>query len=457
VVFVTWQVEVGAKGTRHLQGYFVTKPNPKNKNGYSSAWIKNNLNGKMHVEPRKGTHDQAVAYANKTDTRSAGPWTLGEFQSVESIKEEIGERHKKSLADVKSAIDRGATDAELFSEHFSAMLRYKSGFDKYRLAMASTVRVQPRIIVLVGPPGTGKSFKARQIADANGGAHWFTSGNGDNTWWDGYDPIKHKVVVLDDFQGGIKFRTLLRMLDSYPLQVETKGSTVMFNPNIIVITSNKNPNEWYFNKPEDVNHDHSPLLRRVTAPYGVTIEMKDKYVPPEAEPVVSTAELLDQIVSGDFLRREQEVRKAYLGDVSKKESKQAVIDLLTDEELSASADYEQTQHPWDDGASPAPEWDDDFETQSSEFEDHRQYPTPPQYLEEEDSAALQGRACSATSATPIRRTDESQAEWMLKRPFKAPGQFKKVGKGMEQLELNVASRAALKRARTDDDDDDGDE
>ena len=45
-------------------------------------------------------------------------------------------------------------------------------------------------------------------------------------WWDGYCQEEH--VVLDDFYGWIKFDEMLRLLDRYPLLVETKGGTTHF-------------------------------------------------------------------------------------------------------------------------------------------------------------------------------------------------------------------------------------
>lgn len=65
-VFLTWQVEKGEQGTIHLQGYVLFEKR------VTLAWIKKEVNSQAHWEPRKGTHDEAVAYCNKKDTRQEG-------------------------------------------------------------------------------------------------------------------------------------------------------------------------------------------------------------------------------------------------------------------------------------------------------------------------------------------------------------------------------------------------
>jgi len=431
VVFVVWQEEWAPQThTPHLQGYCITKANPKSKAGFTIKWCKENLNGKAHWEARMGSHKQAVQYCTKDESRGGsenlnndirknlyGPWTLGEWKDQEETRSEVGERSKKvNLLDVKAAIDAGATEGMLWEKHFSQMLRYGNGFKNYQLVKSAGTRVQPFVIVLWGEPGCGKSAKALEIATANGGGHWFSSTN-DKAWWDGYNPHQHKVVVFDDFKGGIPYTTLLRVLDRYPLQVEGKGYTLQFNPAVIVITSNFKPNEWYFQGQADANFDCSALLRRLEAPYGKTIEMKKTPGFKAPEDQININEVFDDICNGAFFK---ELAKEV--DAAK-----SLIDLTNDEDFDQEEIAEAERRSLAQG-----EGDDHYDCHGS-F-----------YSSDED---LTGRAVSITNdldrdfnkvphfvkASTLRRTDTSSLAFNT--PLNKAGAFKKIGPQPVQTQL----------------------
>ena len=119
---------------------------------------------------------------------------------------------------------------------------------QYQILKRDQRRWKSKVYVLVGEPGTGKS---KWALDNFPNAYWKQRGN----WWDGYH---HDEVVLDDFYGWLPFDTLLRLLDRYPLLVETKGGQASFIAKTIVITSNALPREWYQNV-----RNYSALARRI--------------------------------------------------------------------------------------------------------------------------------------------------------------------------------------------------
>ena len=59
-----WQIfseEIGEDGTPHLQGYTYFK------NALTMESAKQWLKGRVHLEPRRGTHAQAKEYCSKTE------------------------------------------------------------------------------------------------------------------------------------------------------------------------------------------------------------------------------------------------------------------------------------------------------------------------------------------------------------------------------------------------------
>lgn len=240
VQFAVWQKERGENGTEHLQGYIEFKKVRK------LAGLKK-LFPTAHFEPRRGTQQQAIDYCRKDDTRIEGPWQFGEPKAQ-------GKRN--DLEEIKRKLDSGCSIIQIAEEHFSDFVRYSKGFREYKRLKTIKRDWKTEVVVYWGPTGAGKSRKAYE---ENPGAHWKSN----SMWWDGYDG--HETVVIDEFYGWLPFNILLRILDRYPLTVETKGGHVEFVAKKIVITSNHRPEDWY------KNVDVSPLMRRLD-----TIEYMDR-------------------------------------------------------------------------------------------------------------------------------------------------------------------------------------
>ena len=88
----------------------------------------------------------------------------------------------------------------------------------------------------LGDSGTGKSTFCRQ---ASPHAFWKQPG----PWWDTFGGGED--VILDDFDGWIDYCSLMRFIDKNPMDVQTKGGHVPFNPRHIYITSNLTIPQWY--------------------------------------------------------------------------------------------------------------------------------------------------------------------------------------------------------------------
>ncbi len=243
--YLVYQEEVGENGTHHFQGYceFKTK--------LSLNTIKQLLGGEtVHIEPRRGTQAQAVAYSRKEETRVDGPYEHGNAKAA-------GKRN--DLVAFKNDVQAGKRKRDLIDDHLTVIARYPKLYDTInskRPEREETVDVT----LFIGPTGLGKS---RFVYDKYKGDEelYITPLSNGTMWYDNYDG--HKFVLLDDFAGAashMPLTTLLRLIDRYPVQVPTKGSHTWFFPTHIYVTTNIFPRDWY--KWENRAEQYKALARR---------------------------------------------------------------------------------------------------------------------------------------------------------------------------------------------------
>lgn len=245
--FVVYQEEVGSEGTSHLQGYAELGDK---RGGATLATVKRFPGLETaHIERRRGTAAQARAYCEKEDTRVGGPYTWG-------VPAQQGKR--SDLIAVQESIAEGADTAELWTEHFPAMVRYHRAFDVYRRVTSAKRSWETTCITLIGPSGCGKTRWVHQNYDRLGTA-LFVKGPG--KWWDGYDG--EDVVLIDEMYGSrFTHGELLQLTDRYAHSVEVKGAVINFAPRVIIFTSNAHPSGWYVGA--QFQWEQSPLRRRLT-------------------------------------------------------------------------------------------------------------------------------------------------------------------------------------------------
>lgn len=215
---------------RHLQGYVeFAKP-------LRLSAVKTIIHRSVHLEPRRGSREEARNYCRKDDTRVSGPFEFGSFG------QERG--HRSDLDAVKQLLDSGATNEEIADQYFGQWCRYSKAFEKYRSLRLPTRDWKTTVTILWGVPGSGKT---RYVYDKFPRESIFELArpNGSSVWWDGYEPIKHSIILLDDFYGWIPYAEMLRLMDRYPHRVPIKGGFTTFNPKEIYITSNVEWKSWY--------------------------------------------------------------------------------------------------------------------------------------------------------------------------------------------------------------------
>lgn len=266
VKFMVASLEYGSENqTPHYQGYLELRTS-RSLNQVKPIFNSNSV----HLEQRRGSRAEALRYCLKTylteltnSTRSVDASTdltslfitetstttvlvlsdliiygfsgkLSDLVQLTLTKTSV----KKRLQRAKTLIETGATDKELADDDFELWIKYGRQFSKYSLLCSKPRNQKTKFIVIQGPTGSGKSYYARERFP---NAYWKPR----NQWWDGYN--QQKTVIIDEYYGWLPYDLLLRLGDSYPLQVEVKGGSVNFNSDEILITTNKHPSNWYAN------------------------------------------------------------------------------------------------------------------------------------------------------------------------------------------------------------------
>lgn len=221
--YLVFQHETGANGTPHIQGYCAFKER-------STLRTVRTFLDTAHWEIARGTPAEARAYCTKLDTRDLGsePTEFGELPGP------AGQR--TDLMAIKADVDSGTSTEDLWDSHFGTMVRYHRSVTEYKRIKTPDRSMKTFVTLLIGPTGTGKS---RYAMDKYPGAYYKQA----SQWWDGYDG--QSTVVLDDFYGWLKHDEMLRIMDRYPLMVQTKGGQVNFTATHLVVTSNALPAVWY--------------------------------------------------------------------------------------------------------------------------------------------------------------------------------------------------------------------
>jgi len=151
-------------------------------------------------------------------------------------------------------IKSAAMDGDLDSIPEDIFIRYYSSLRTIRADYAGASAIEKRVYVFYGATGTGKSRTAWE----SGGPDSYPK-DPRSKFWCGYRG--QRVVIIDEFRGGVDVAHLLRWLDRYPLFLEIKGASVPAKFDTVYITSNLHPEQWY---PDLDAETKLALIRRFT-------------------------------------------------------------------------------------------------------------------------------------------------------------------------------------------------
>lgn len=246
------QLERGEDGTLHLQGVI----------GFDKQkWFNTlkHLHQRAHWEVTRSV-PKAIAYSRKEETRVEGPWEYGDVPTGPV------QGKRSDLDAVVKYIRKGKSPREIFDKAPNASVRYFNNIAKLCVMFTPPRDFASRVYLFYGPTGTGKTTAAmRQFKNP----FKIICPKHGNLWFDGYDPMFHETVVIDDFYGGIKWGELLQLTDRHQFLVQVKGASVQFRAKTIIFTSNTHYETWY------PKMDKAPLKRRLQEFGGVILFQND--------------------------------------------------------------------------------------------------------------------------------------------------------------------------------------
>lgn len=231
------QHERGESGTLHIQGYV--------------RWPQQWSFSKTKKLLPKGAHIQVAQnppalwdYCSKEESKVTNKpeWTFGKKpeSATAGLKGSRWELYKQRTLD-----DNGNMRpfGELIEE-FPDLVRYEAAMLKLwqRKFDVNAEMPPPEVIVIWGPPGTGKSHTVREMLKEDKKPFYHLR----SEWWAGYTPDIPNLWI-DDFQPGGKFNraSLFNLMETGRITAEVKGGHIMTNVRKIFITSNFDPATWF--------------------------------------------------------------------------------------------------------------------------------------------------------------------------------------------------------------------
>jgi len=225
--YMIFQEERGTNGTPHYQGYIEFNRSLK------FNVVKKLFKDKAHLEFRRGTRNQAREYCKKEESRTDGPFEVGDWRRG-------GQGTRTDLLALADEIQKGANESDIASEYPVMYIKFHNGINKLIMWSTEVRSEPPKVILCYGPTGTGKTRYCYATYPE------LYRKPCDTRWFDGY--IGQKVLLLDDFGGRtskMSLLYLLQLLDRYPMLVEAKGKYLHLQSTTIIITTNYHPRLWY--------------------------------------------------------------------------------------------------------------------------------------------------------------------------------------------------------------------
>ena len=252
VQYCVFQGEKGQNGTPHLQGFIQFKKKKRR------SAVQSLLGGKAHLELRRGTVEQAMAYPKKEDT----------YSKEVHERVEWGEPNLRDKQGKRTDLDRLAEDIKGGATVDQIMTSYPKHYVLHRTNIRGTIndyaqkqeRSGHKLIILFGDAGSGKSYTGRRLVQEAAGEGVWEQVAADLSDYGQKNTPRH--VLIEEFKGNIKLSDFKQLFDpgSTRPPLHQRYANVNYLAELTIITSNYHPATWYDLTPTDA----CAFYRRIT-------------------------------------------------------------------------------------------------------------------------------------------------------------------------------------------------
>jgi len=248
--YLVYQVEVGDEGTPHIQGYVQLREKQRKsallKHMKHHRWLEVFGSPKNYGfwAKQRGTSEEASHYCKKP-VPECDCKHCKDLERFDDYWEDGVMSHGDTAAKLETVarVIKAKGLQHAIDRFPSVYLQYHAGMKSLAVHFIGKRDFQTEVTVVWGTAGKGKTHYARMgptpyLLPAPGG-------QGQADFFGDYRPDQHQTVVLDDFYGGWRYTTFLRVADCHPTEVQCKGGYLEFLARHLVITSNSPPHEWY--------------------------------------------------------------------------------------------------------------------------------------------------------------------------------------------------------------------
>lgn len=228
--------EAPTTGQHHLQGWLILKTKQR------LSWLHAHFLQGAHYEVARGTDEQCEDYCTKKDSKVEGglEFVYGELPQKQTGKGmKMAELRDMAVDWLDKVKKEGYIPPKDIPSCLLAMPGFITGYKLLTAACCGPNRDGLKILTLIGPPGSGKSYAvAKHFPNAG---RWLDGNSGN--WF--LNPMAD-TMVFEEFDGSkIGIQAMKKFLDPYPYAFEVKGYTYPVMATRVIITSNVPPSLWY--------------------------------------------------------------------------------------------------------------------------------------------------------------------------------------------------------------------